>query len=490
MSPSTSYNWSPIEDLPENWEALTSPELRNVLEIWEEQSKRLQNTNALKQFNEKLAREWSIETGIIENLYSIDRGTTHLLIEKGIETALIAHGTTDKPAEEIVAILRDQQETLEGIFDFVAQRRTLSTSYIKQLHASMTRNQPSVEARNGFGRVLEVPLIRGEWKNTPNNPTRPDGAIHEYCPPEHVGSEMDRLIELHLQHTGNDIPPEVEAAWLHHRFTQIHPFQDGNGRVARALASILFLRAQAFPLTVHRDRRDSYIMALEAADKGDLQQLTKLFAASQSTQFRRALSLSEEVLTEHAMVHDVIAAATERLRDRFKVQTELQRNVFKFADDLKQVTEQKFEDLRVTLTDKLRTISPDYVVLIDSSHRDTSHWFNKQIIETANIIDYFADTRTYHSWVRLKIREERQTEIVISLHSLGTEFSGVIAGSAFVEYRDRSEGGEPVVDGPYQIMDELFQCYYNENENQIVSRFEKWLETVVLLGLEHWRRQL
>jgi len=23
-------------------------------------------------------------------------------------------------------------------------------------------------------------------------------------------------------------PPEIEAAWLHHRFTQIHPFQDGN----------------------------------------------------------------------------------------------------------------------------------------------------------------------------------------------------------------------------------------------------------------------
>ena len=33
---------------------------------------------------------------------------------------------------------------------------------------------------------------------------------------------------------------EIEATWLHHRFTQIHPFQDGNGRVARALASLVF----------------------------------------------------------------------------------------------------------------------------------------------------------------------------------------------------------------------------------------------------------
>ena len=45
--------------------------------------------------------------------------------------------------------------------------------------------------------------------------------------------------------------PEVEAAWLHHRFGQIHPFQDGNGRVARALATMIFLRAGFVPLVFY-----------------------------------------------------------------------------------------------------------------------------------------------------------------------------------------------------------------------------------------------
>ena len=49
------------------------------------------------------------------------------------------------------------------------------------------------------------------------------------------------------------VPVEVEAAWLHHRFTQIHPYQDGNGRVARALASLLFIKAGWFPVVVTRD---------------------------------------------------------------------------------------------------------------------------------------------------------------------------------------------------------------------------------------------
>jgi len=97
---------------------------------------------------------------------------------------------------------------------------------------------------------------------------------------------MDRLIELHQEHLSKEITPEVEAAWLHHRFIQIHPFQDGNGRMARTLASLVFLRVGWFPLVIHRDDRDVYIDALEEADRGDLNPLIQL-----SRGFRRRLSI-------------------------------------------------------------------------------------------------------------------------------------------------------------------------------------------------------
>src|SRR5205807_5503511 len=222
--------------------------LESLAAIWKEQSATLVKRDALAQFNERLRREWAIETGIIENLYSINRGTTELLIEKGIETSLIQYGTTDKPAEQIVPILKDQEEVLDGIFDFVARRRELSTFYIKQLHQAFTRHQDTVSAINGLGRTVEVQLLRGQWKKLPNNPKRPDGSVHEYCPPEHVDAEMEKLVSFHSEHSRAQIAPEVEGAWLHHRFTQIHPFQDGNGRIARALASLVFLRAGWFPL--------------------------------------------------------------------------------------------------------------------------------------------------------------------------------------------------------------------------------------------------
>jgi len=88
---------------------------------------------------------------------------------------------------------------------------------------------------------------------------------------------MERLLEMHYHHIEQDVSPEVEAAWLHHRFTQIHPFQDGNGRVARCLATLVLIRAGRFPLVVNRDQWVEYIAALEEADAGDLDRLVKLF---------------------------------------------------------------------------------------------------------------------------------------------------------------------------------------------------------------------
>ena len=154
----------------------------------------------------------------------------------------------------------------------------------------MTRNQAWAEAADAQGRISRVELIRGAYKQWPNNPRQSDGSIHEYCPPDHVAAEMDRLVELHEGHVS--VPPEVEAAWLHHRFTQIHPFQDGNGRIARALATLVFVKAGWFPLVVRNAVRDQYLDALEVADAGDLRELVTLFAGLQKDEFLKALTIA------------------------------------------------------------------------------------------------------------------------------------------------------------------------------------------------------
>ena len=153
---------------------------------------------------EKLNREWAIETGVIGNLYEIDCGITQVLIDQGFKAEILSHGSTNKPPEYVLKLLRDHKDTLDGVFDFVKSRRKLSISYIKQLHASLLRSQDTTEGVDTQGNFVEFPLIKGDWKKQDNYPAR-DGTIYKYCPPEQVASEMDRLVYIHDQHISNAV---------------------------------------------------------------------------------------------------------------------------------------------------------------------------------------------------------------------------------------------------------------------------------------------
>ncbi|CAN5427373.1 hypothetical protein BH09SUM1_BH09SUM1_04180 [soil metagenome] len=276
------HKWRPIEDLPADWMNLRNRAFGPVMQLWRRVNDNLVERGLAKQFLEMHAREWAIETGIIENIYTIDRGATAQLILHGISPNLMPHGSTgDKSAEEVTDILGDHKDALEMVFDFVKQARPLSKSFIWALHGLITKHQTSTEGPDQFGNRSRFELLKGQWKKWPNSPVRRDGKVHEYCPPEQVDSEMDRLLDLHRRHTDSGVPPDVEAAWMHHRFVQIHPFQDGNGRVARCLATLVLLKAGDFPFIVRRDERSRYLDSLEAADEGKLRSFIQFIAADQ-----------------------------------------------------------------------------------------------------------------------------------------------------------------------------------------------------------------
>ena len=277
-----------IEDIAANWRDFASDEMAVLAAHWQVQRRQLQEAGQLEPFMSRLKREWAIETGSIEGLYTLDRGVTQSLIEHGFRAELISHGSHDKPRHIILSLLQDQQEALEGVFSFVKSNRTLSTSFIKQMHALLVNSQDTTEGRDAQGRIAMVALVKGDWKRQPNFPVR-DGITYAYCPPEHTASEMDRLVALFDGQAG--IPPDIQAAWLHHRFTQIHPFQDGNGRVARAIGSLVLVKAGLFPFLVTPNERNDYLDALEAADAGSLALLVGLARKMQKRQYAQALEI-------------------------------------------------------------------------------------------------------------------------------------------------------------------------------------------------------
>ena len=290
------HRWRPIEDLPSGWQDLADADLHRLVADWTMIREIPGSAAAIAEFNERLKREWAIETGLIERVYTLTRGITEVLIEHGLREELIPSSATDRDPALVLDMLQAHAAAVDGLFDFVTRERQLSTSYIKELHAVLLAHQETASGRDIFGRRVEMPLIRGDYKKRPNNPVRPDGRVHEYCPAEQVAPEMDRLLTMHLEHGERGVPPEVEGAWLHHRFVQIHPFQDGNGRVARALATLVMIRAHWFPLVVTDAGRAEYIGALEVADAGDLQPLVGLFSGIQRRTFAGAIDAARGVI--------------------------------------------------------------------------------------------------------------------------------------------------------------------------------------------------
>jgi len=450
------YKWHPITDLEGNPRSLTDGELDSLWRVWQTQKKELAEREVLDEFEQRLRREWAIETGIIEDVYTLDRGVTRTLIEKGIDAALIPHGATNRDTVLVARVIQDHYEALEGMFDFVGGQRALSTGYIKELHAALLRNQDTHTVVDQFGKAFEKLLEKGTYKSLPNNPLRPNGSVDEYCPPEHVGSEMDELIRMYSEHQTREIPPEAEAAWLHHRFTQIHPFADGNGRVARALASLVFIKYGWFPLIIKRDDpQRRYIEALDKADAGDLRPLIAIFVESQRTALIDASEVAYDV-SPITSTHDTVIAARDRL---------MQRGTPPLRRDWDRAIETATQLIHLA-TRQLVSVSSELNLEIGSLGRGFSF----------GVADG-PDNRA----VILSLNTGRSEALTISFQEIGPHFRGLIEVIGHLDIHGTD---------PQPIEGATFQINYEEDLDTAKARFSPWLDGVILRGLNEWRRSL
>jgi Fic family protein len=482
--------WQPVQDLKPNDMEAANPELGPLHEVWLEQRERLADSGLLDTFIGRLVREWSIETGILERLYTIDRGVTQVLVEQGFDAALIPHGTTDRPAGEVIEILRDHQASAELVFDIVTEQRPLSVALIRELHALITRHQQFVDGQDQFGSPTQVLLLRGEFKKLPNSPTRPDGSVHEYCPPIHVDAEMDRLMEMYSDHLADGIPPDVAAAWLHHRFTQIHPFQDGNGRVARAITNIVFIRAGWFPLVIRSNsQRTTYIKALEAADAGDLAPLVALFGQIQKQAFVEALGLADTVRRGEVNLDQILDNIGDDLRATDQQRERAYSEVKPVADSLLDIAIEQVTLIRERLDVAFGDAPGRRAMVSHKRWTDEGHdWNRYTIIGAARTLSYYANVDSFSCWVRLRlITEAGHWEIVVGLHGLGSTWRGVVAGTILINRMIKDE------DSPIRNVDiqpsvgEVFQLNYRDDPEQARRRFRSWLDAGLMTALQQWR---
>ena len=102
-------------------------------------------------------------------------------------------------------------------------------------------------------------------------------------PPQEIEIALVSLLDDLVYWDGHDTDLIEQAAMLHHRAVQIHPFKNGNGRWARLLANI-WLKLHDHQPTAWPEAtigttsviRDEYLVAIKAADVGDYAPLIML----------------------------------------------------------------------------------------------------------------------------------------------------------------------------------------------------------------------
>ena len=293
--------WRPCRDLSSDQFGLKHEFARYEAQQWKEARAQREDRNigweVMDIWLTEMKRSFAIETGQIEGLYHLRRGVAETLITEGFERVRGVHSATEITDKAIKGLLQDQEAALEMLFAHAEDGRPLTAALIREWHQLLTRHQKTAPGIDLYGRRVEIPLRRGAWKIRPNNPRRIDGFVHEYCPPEQVESEIDRFLEFHRGHAKLELAPELEAAWLHHEFVRIHPFQDGNGRVSRMLMALPFIKAGEFPPIIHADEKLTYFAELEEADDGRIEGFVAFLGAG------AALRMSLATIMEKFALH-------------------------------------------------------------------------------------------------------------------------------------------------------------------------------------------
>jgi Fic family protein len=156
-------------------------------------------------------------------------------------------------------------------------------------------------------------ILVGQWRDDSTGPMQVvSGAfgketVHFEAPAASlVDQEMATFLDWYNEN--DDIDPIIKAALAHLWFLTIHPFDDGNGRIARAIADGLLARVDGNPLRFYsmsaqiRLKRNAYYDILELSQKGGLNITTWVLWFLQC--LHDALLAAEELLVSVLQKHE------------------------------------------------------------------------------------------------------------------------------------------------------------------------------------------
>ncbi len=232
----------------------------------------------------ELRLQWNYHSNHIEG-NTLTYGETELLLIQGRTMGLHEMREYEEMKGHDVAILH--------LRELAAAPEPITEADVRNLNRVLLKEPFWKPAITPDGHDTRIQISPGEYKTHPNNVRTVTGEIFHYASPQETPLLMGQLMmdfrrELE-EATDETLLPCL--ARMHHRFSLIHPFDDGNGRVMRLLVNYGLLRKGLPPLIIPTEEKQTYLRSLSAADAGDLTPFTSYLQDRTSAAIQTALQL-------------------------------------------------------------------------------------------------------------------------------------------------------------------------------------------------------
>ena len=211
--------------------------------------------DSLNILNQKLKLDWNYISNSIE-------GNT---LSKSETKSFILYGITakDKPFRDYIE-MRGHNNALNKLYQIVDKDLKITEKLIQEFHEIIL-----VKPYTSSGAEINP----GKWKSLPNYLISPTGERIDFVAPEFVPKEMNKLINWLNNHIAPpkrkkkkyDLHPLIIAAGFHTEFIKIHPFGDGNGRMARILTNLILMLCGYVPAIIKLDNRENYYVSINTS---------------------------------------------------------------------------------------------------------------------------------------------------------------------------------------------------------------------------------
>lgn len=182
----------------------------------------------------------------------------------------LLNGTTasNKPFKDHLQI-KGHNEAINLVYEVAKSDREITENFIRELHFLILKEPYEVDAITPDGKATKKIISIGEYKTLQNHVKTKTNEIFYFAEPFETPAKMHDLIKWLTQEIKkDDINPIILAAEFHYKFIRIHPFDDGNGRIARILMNLILMKFGFPPVIIKTQDKENYFLSLRKADAG------------------------------------------------------------------------------------------------------------------------------------------------------------------------------------------------------------------------------